>query len=440
MNAENSATKNVPEITVVADAEPGELHEIEGAVSAVVHTWWAECGLEGEPQLVVEARPGAPVGVLAAGMPLHLSAWRWEQALSVALGERRSASSQLALSAPDRAMQIWTESESSRCALAAEVVDAMLRAGCDEVLATAGISQSLPQSDAQVAPRSVAIELPGALARALTELPQDEIAAQASALITVLASRYGVTLPGVALSISDRDTPVVRLRYAGRATPPFLLSFTEPKSLLADVMRLAEWESPLHLGLWVSDQPGPWATGLNDLPTTAGRVAQYLPNVSRRLVEEQATVMNEQHLVEAILRVFVEHPESNGNSTELDMALLDAMEDRARLILGEAVLAHFTQEVPVQLIRVEDVPIAGRTQAQIREDLFAQRPELVHLTDYAVLAVSSPIRRAVALAMRPLADTFRVASTDELQQTSAALHERWVAIDAQMSAAPQESE
>ena len=438
MNAENPTPQAAPEITIVADARQGELGEIERAVNAVVHTWWDEFGLEGEPRLTVEARPGVRVGVLVAGAPLHLSAWRWEQAVSVALGERRSMQSRQALSAPDWATQVWAEREAIRSTLAAEVTDSMLRAGSEEVLSSAGIVLPLLGPSAQTAFSSVAIELPSALARALTDLPKTDIEAEVAWLIPALAGRYGVNPPGVSLAISDRDAPVVRLRYGGRATPPMLLSSAEPKSLLAEVFQLAELETPLHLGIWVPDEPNPWATGLYDLPATADRVAKYLPSVCRRLVDEQATVMNEQQVVEAILRVLAAQPSSDGPGTELDATLLDAMEDRARLILGQAVLAHFTQEVSVELIEVGDLPVAGRTRAEIREDVFARRPDLVGLIEYGVLLVPGPIRRAVALAMRPMADTFRVASIDELLP-SEPLKQRWAAIHAQESARQQVS-
>jgi hypothetical protein len=285
----------------------------------------------------------------------------------------------------------------------------------------AGLGQGDYSHEAADANEPILIELPRDLLQILCLLPATETREQLTDLFSNVARRYGVTPPPVRLTVAAWADPVLRLRFAGLATPAFLVNDGDPQALREELLGLLDLELPRHLDLWVSDDPDPWTTRLFDLPRTADMVASHLPALRRRLVADGVSVVNDQVLVEAILRVLA------GSTPETEVAsmvLLDGMEDQARVSLGPAVLDPMTMDYAPQIIDIGDLVVRGRSPGEIRQEVLAGHPELTTTLAPVVLRVSGSIRREVARAMRAMSDTISVASAEELQ-INVAMWERW---------------
>ena len=484
-----SAAPPAGQLTVVVSAPPEQVGAITRAVDLVLATWWSELGAAARPPWNLRRVDSEEcVRVFVGELPLRMSARRWEQAVTVALGRPRQPE-ELMVGWPEWVEQVWRQTPTARERIAAGAVDGMLRAGSSEILSLVGgldehgrrnllagraPGSGSPSADWLPSDEPIVVEAEFA---ALRELTRDMAVAKSLAdqLVSTVTRRYGVQVPGFRFGrTTPQDGPAVRFRFGGVATPAHLLppagtvavrvprfrSLDDPvagtvidpltgeRRILVsegsraatsefDVVDRMAWlanlmtsEASLRLALWAPNTVSPWFIGLGDLPKTAEQVLRFLPEVLRRLAADRAFIGNEQPVVEAVLRVLVraQHrgdPPPDGSSPEAP--LVEEMEVEARGALGSGVLADLTHHGRIPIIDV-DARLVHDRLGETREAVLGRHPQLNETVGPVVLRVPGDARRGLAEAMRPLADVVHVVGSGEFEVTDA-LARRWQEIE-----------
>lgn len=260
---------------------------------------------------------------------------------------------------------------------------------------------------------------------------------------------YGVTLPVVRLRLEDERTSQVRFSFGAGGhsaahlvpsddlavvtlpprdlpTPaaPYLDPFLGdswalvPADLVVDalvgtsgarvldpaavVLNSLLAEMATRLPLWA---PTGDALGLDQLGQFEGLPMQAISAAVRHLLASRVSLQSDARMKEAAILLAAAR-----------LSAIDQIEAGLRALLGRAVVPPTARTTGVVVVEIDEALATAATVAGSIEILVKARPELLTATSDLIVTVPHPLRRAVELLVRPLADVVVVVSDAEYAQ------------------------